>query len=104
VGLGRRLHGRDWGFGVNIRRSASQPVRPMNDITRSRQIPRRPSRLGLALTFGLLIGLLVWRWASPWSPFWVDLSALACAGVLLFVVRNSVRPPRRRNTEEPTRE
>ncbi len=69
----------------------------------ARHVPRRPSRLGLALTFGLLIGLLIWRLVMPWSPFWVDLSALACAGVLLFIVRKSVRSPRRQSTEEPTR-
>ena len=76
----------------------------MNGITRSRHVARRPSRLGLALTFGLLIGLLVWRLVMPWSPFWVDLSALACAGVLLFIVRSSVRVSDRRARDEPPRE
>ena len=65
---------------------------------------RRPSRLGLALTFGLLIGLLIWRLVMPWSPFWVDLSALACAAVLLLIVRSSVRGSRARSTEPPRKQ
>ena len=50
-----------------------------------------PSRLGLALTFTLLAGLLVWRWAVPAAPAWLDALLLAAAGVLLLAVRARVR-------------
>jgi len=50
-----------------------------------------PSRLGLTLTFTLLAGLLVWRWAVPAAPVWLDALLLAAAGVLLLVVRARVR-------------
>lgn len=54
-------------------------------------MPRRPSRLGLSLTFALLIGLLAWRWAVPAPPPWLDAALLAAAGVLLLAVRTRVR-------------
>jgi len=49
--------------------------------------PRGPSRLGLALTFCLLVGLLVWRWAVPSAPLWLDIALLAAVGALLLAVR-----------------
>lgn len=53
--------------------------------------PRRPSRLGLTLTFALLAGLLAWRWAVPSAPAWLDAILLAVAGVVLFAVRGHLR-------------
>ena len=76
----------------------------MNRLSHTGRAPRRPSRLGLALTFALLIGLLVWRHVMPGSPFWVDLSALACAGGLLFIVRTTVRAAGVHGTKHPPRE
>jgi hypothetical protein len=52
---------------------------------------RRPSRLGLVLTFCLLIGLLLWRTALPGASPWLDLAALTLAGVFLLAVRSFVR-------------
>ncbi len=59
--------------------------------------PRRPSRLGLTVTFALLAGLLAWRWAVPSPPVWLDAILLAVAGVLLLAVRGHVRGPRDRS-------
>ncbi len=53
--------------------------------------PRRPSRLGMTLTFALLFGLLAWRWAVPGAALWLDALLLAAAGVVLIVVRAHVR-------------
>jgi len=53
--------------------------------------PRGPSRLGLTLSFALLAGLLLWRWAVPSAPVWLDALLLAATGVLLLVVRARVR-------------
>jgi NhaP-type Na+/H+ or K+/H+ antiporter len=52
---------------------------------------RRPSRLGLIVTFCLLIGLLVWRLALPASPLWLDLAVLAGVGALLLLARRALR-------------
>jgi hypothetical protein len=52
--------------------------------------PRRPSRLGLTLTFCLLLGLLAWRWAVPSAPLWLDIALLAAAAVFLLAVRARV--------------
>jgi len=53
--------------------------------------PRRVSRLGLALTFGLLGSLLAWRLWVPSPPAWLDAILLAVVGVVLLVVRARVR-------------
>lgn len=53
--------------------------------------PRRPSRLGMTLTFALLLGLLAWRWAVPGAAPWLDALLLGVAGVALVVVRAYVR-------------
>jgi hypothetical protein len=63
-------------------------VKPFSILPRS---TRRPSRLGLALTFGLLIGLLLWRMAMPGSPLWLDLAVLAGVGAFLLVARRVLR-------------
>jgi hypothetical protein len=55
---------------------------------------RRPSRLGLTVTFCLLIGLLIWRLVMPASPLWLDLAALAGVGVLLLLIRVALRHSR----------
>ena len=57
---------------------------------------RRPSRLGLGLTFVLLTALLVWRLAVPASPLWLDLAVLAGVGMFLLAVRAVLRAPRNR--------
>lgn len=57
--------------------SSRPPIRPM----------RRPSRLGLGLTFALLTALLVWRLAVPGSPLWLDLAALLVVAVFLLGFR-----------------
>jgi len=54
-------------------------------------MPRRPSRLGLSLTFALLVGLLAWRWAVPAAPPWLDAVLLAAAGVVLVLLRARLR-------------
>jgi len=51
---------------------------------------RRPSRLGLTLTFILLFGLLIWRWAVPGASLWLDAALLAIVGVALLAVRARV--------------
>lgn len=48
---------------------------------------RRPSKLGLTLTFCLLGGLLVWRIAVPHASPWLDLMVLLAVGALLFGLR-----------------
>ena len=55
---------------------------------------RRPSRLGLIVTFCLLTGLLLWRVALPASPLWLDLAALAGVGAVLLLVRLALRRAR----------
>jgi len=52
---------------------------------------RRPSRLGLIVTFCLLTGLLIWRLALPASPLWLDFAALTGVGALLLLVRRALR-------------
>jgi hypothetical protein len=59
---------------------------------------RRPSRLGLTLTFCLLFGLLIWRWAIPSASLWLDAALLAAAGVILLIVRARVEKPRDPNS------
>lgn len=48
---------------------------------------RRPTKLGLALTFGLLIGLMFWRLAVPGATPWLDIVALTVVGILLLAIR-----------------
>jgi membrane protein implicated in regulation of membrane protease activity len=65
---------------------------------------RKPSRLGLIATFGLLAGLLIWRLVMPQSPPWLDLAALAWVVVLLVMVKRVVHElDRRRDEDEPRR-
>lgn len=45
---------------------------------------RRPSKLGLTLTFCLLGGLLVWRVAVPHASPWLDLGVLIVVAALLL--------------------
>jgi hypothetical protein len=62
---------------------------------------RRPSRVGLIVTFCLLIGLFVWRLVLPASPLWLDLAALVGVGALLLLARLALRDSdsaRRKNT------
>jgi hypothetical protein len=62
---------------------------------------RRPSRLGLIITFCLLIGLLIWRLALPASPLWLDLVALAGVGALLLLIKVALRYSRSTRREDP---
>jgi len=55
---------------------------------------RSPSKLGLTLTFCLLAGLLVWRFAIPGASPWLDLAALTAVGVLLFAIRSFMNKKR----------
>lgn len=48
---------------------------------------RRPSKLGLTLTFCLLGGLLVWRFAIPKPSPWLDLGVMVVVGALLYGLR-----------------
>jgi small basic protein len=48
---------------------------------------RSPSKLGLTLTFCLLIGLLLWRIAVPGPTAWLDIAALAAVALLLLGIR-----------------
>jgi small basic protein len=48
---------------------------------------RRPSKLGFALTFCLLGGLLVWRFAVPKASPWLNLAVLLAVAALLFGLR-----------------
>ena len=48
---------------------------------------RSPSKLGLTLTFCLLIGLLAWRFAVPKAAPWLDLAVLVAVAVLLLALR-----------------
>jgi hypothetical protein len=65
---------------------------------------RRPSRLGLIVTFALLAGLLIWRVTMPQSPPWLDLAALAWVVVLLLMVKRVIREvDRRRDADESRR-
>lgn len=48
---------------------------------------RRPSKLGLTLSFCLLAGLLVWRFAVPRASPWLDLGVLIVVGALLLGLR-----------------
>lgn len=52
---------------------------------------RKPSRLGRALAFSLLVGLLFWRIAMPNASPWLDIGALAVAAVFLLAVKSFVR-------------
>ncbi len=65
--------------------------------------PRRPSRLGLVLTFCLLIGLLIWRFVMPQSPFWLDLAALLGVGMVLLIVKLVLRSTRALDREDASR-
>ena len=69
----------------------------MDSSRRSFRPARRPSRLGIGLTFVLLTALLVWRLAVPGSPFWLDLVALVVVGALLLAVRTVLRDSRGRD-------
>jgi small basic protein len=48
---------------------------------------RSPSKLGLTLTFCLLIGLLLWRLAFPGATPWLDIAALVAVALLLTGIR-----------------
>jgi hypothetical protein len=48
---------------------------------------RSHSKLGLTLTFCLLIGLLLWRIAVPGPTAWLDIAALAAVALLLLGIR-----------------
>lgn len=48
---------------------------------------RRPTKLGLTLTFCLLGGLLAWRIAVPKASPWLDVVALVVVGALLYGLR-----------------
>lgn len=48
---------------------------------------RRPTKLGIALTFGLLVGLMFWRIAVPNATPWLDTVALTVVGILLLAIR-----------------
>jgi len=52
---------------------------------------QKPSRLGRALAFSLLVGLLFWRIALPNASPWLDIGALAVVGVFLLAVKSFVR-------------
>jgi hypothetical protein len=55
---------------------------------------RSPSKLGLTLTFCLLAGLLVWRYAVPGASPWLDLAALTAVGILLLTLRSDMNKKR----------
>lgn len=72
------------------------PVRDDRAIARAvvpfRVMPARsPSKLGLTLTFCLLAGLLVWRFAVPRASPWLDVAALAAVAVLLLALRTFLK-------------
>lgn len=52
---------------------------------------RGPSKLGLTLTFCLLVGLLAWRFAMPHASPWLDIAVLIVVGGLLFGLRGFLK-------------
>jgi hypothetical protein len=52
---------------------------------------RSPSKVGLTLTFCLLAGLLVWRFAVPRASPWLDLAVLVAVAILLLALKNFLK-------------
>jgi hypothetical protein len=48
---------------------------------------RRPTKLGLTLTFCLLVGLMLWRIAVPGATAWLDIAALTAVALLLLGIK-----------------
>ena len=55
---------------------------------------RRPTKLGIALTFGLLVGLMFWRLAVPGATPWLDILALTVVAILLLAIKTFLQGKR----------
>jgi len=68
----------------------------------SRPSPKRWWRQALdALLLALLLGLVTYKIALPWTPLWVDLLVILACVVVWLIATFGVAQPQKSDTERP---